>query len=276
MTEELYLADDTVTTFEATVERALEDRVVLDRTHFYPTGGGQPHDTGTLRLADGERDDRWRVVDVRKKDTIYHTLAPAAEAGDGGGAATDGDAPSPPEPGTAVVGEVDAARRAAHSKYHTAQHLLSALLLNEFDAQTTGNQLYDDHAHLDAAYDRFDDADLDRIEARLNDLVADERPVTSYAMDRAEAEATLDSERTRIDLLPDSIEELRIVEIGAAGADDAGLGTDADPYDRTACAGTHVGNTGEIGEVVVTGRETKGADEERVRFALAEHLDGAE
>jgi len=274
MTEELYLDDDTVTTFEATVERALDDRVVLDRTHFYPTGGGQLHDTGALRVADGERDERWRVVDVRKKDTIYHTLAPAAGAGDGSEATPDGDAPSPPEPGTAVVGEVDAARRAAHSKYHTAQHLLSALLLNEFDARTTGNRLYDDHAHLDAAYDRFDDADLDRIETRLNELVADGRPVASYVMERAEAEATLDPERTRIDLLPDSIEELRIVEIGAAGADDAGPEADADPYDRTACAGTHVGDTAEIGEVAVTGRETKGSDEERVRFALAEHLDG--
>jgi misacylated tRNA(Ala) deacylase len=280
MTEELYLADDTVTTFEATAERALDDRVVLDRTHFYPTGGGQPHDTGTLRVADGEGDARWRVVDVQKKDTIYHTLAArgAEDAGDASDDArnADGDAPSPPEPGTAVVGEIDAARRSAHSKYHTAQHLLSALLLNEFDAQTTGNQLYDDRAHLDAAHDRFDDADLDRIEDRLNELVADGRPVRSYVMDRAEAEATLDPERTRIHLLPDSIEELRIVEIGAAGADEAGPEADADPYDRTACAGTHVGDTAEIGEVVVTGRETKGSDEERVRFALAEHVDGGE
>ncbi|MFO8115190.1 MAG: alanyl-tRNA editing protein [Halorubrum sp.] len=270
MTEELYLADDTVTAFEATVERALDDRVVLDRTHFYPTGGGQPHDTGTLRVAADEECEgasaAWEVVDVRKKDTIYHTLAPADGRGD----------PAPPAPGTPVVGEIDSARRAAHSKYHTAQHLLSALLLNEFDAQTTGNQLHEDHAHLDAAYDRFDDADLDRIESRLNELVADGRPVTSYAMDRAEAEASLDPERTRIHLLPDSIRELRIVEIGAADADEAGLGRDVDPYDRTACAGTHVGNTAEIGEVVVTGRETKGADEERVRFALAEHLDGDE
>ncbi|MFC7324026.1 alanyl-tRNA editing protein [Halorubrum rutilum] len=265
MTEALYLADDAVTTFEATVERTLDDRVVLDRTAFYPTGGGQPHDTGTLRVADGEGDARWRVVDVEKKDTIYHTLAPTT--GDEGGD------PSPPDPGTAVIGEIDAARRAAHSRYHTAQHLLSALLLDEFDAATTGNQLYDDRAHLDAAYDRFDDADLDRIEARLNELVADERPVTSYLLDRAEAEATLDPERTRIRLLPDSIEELRIVEIGAAGADEAGPEADADPYDRTACAGTHVDDTAEIGEVVVTGRETKGSDEERVRFALAEHLD---
>jgi misacylated tRNA(Ala) deacylase len=271
MTEDLYLVDDTATTFEATVEHALDDRVVLDRTHFYPTGGGQPHDTGTLRVADGGTGARrWRVVDVRKKDTVYHTLDPADATGDADGL---------PEPGTAVVGEIDAARRRAHSRYHTAQHLLSALLLTEFDARTTGNQLYDDHAHLDAAYERFDGADLARIEDRLNELVADERPVRSYTMAREEAEATLDTDRTRIDLLPDSIAELRIVEIGAAGGaegGDGGEGSEGDapePYDRTACAGTHVGDTGEIGEIVVTGRETKGSDEERVRFALAEHVD---
>jgi misacylated tRNA(Ala) deacylase len=280
MTERLYLADDTVTTFEATVERTLDDRIVLDRTHFYPTGGGQPHDTGTVRVVDDETATTWRVVDVERKDTVYHTLEPTT--------GSDSDADALPEPGTRVACEIDSVRRAAHSRYHTAQHLLSALLLDEFDAQTTGNQLYHDHAHLDAAYDRFDGDDLTRIERRLNELVADARPVTSYTMDRDEAEATLDTERTRIDLLPDSIEELRIVEIGAASAaggdandanheddaNDANDGTDA-PYDRTACAGTHVANTADIGEIVVTGRETKGSDEERVRFALAEHLDAA-
>jgi len=263
VTERLYLADDAVTTFEATVERVLSDpdRLVLDRTHFYPTGGGQPHDTGTVREADG--DARWRVVDVEMADTVHHVVEPA-DGPEGTGDAVD--PPALPEPGTEVVCEIDAGRRAAHSRYHTAQHLLSALLLDEFDAPTTGNQLYRDRARLDAAYDRFTDDDLDRIEARLDELVADGRPVSSYTMDRETAEATLDTDRTRIDLLPDSIEELRIVEIAGADADD-------EPYDRTACAGTHVANTADIGEVVVTGRETKGPDEERVRFALADHLD---
>ena len=262
MTERLYLADDGVTAFEATVERVVSDpdRLVLDRTHFYPTGGGQPHDTGTLRLVDGGESDRWRVVGVEMTDTIYHEVEPIGDGEEG-----SDDAPSLPEPGTAVACEVDADRRAAHSRYHTAQHLLSALLLDEFDARTTGNQLYHDRARLDAEYDRFTDADLDRIEARLNELVADARPVSSYTMDRETAEATLDTDRTRIDLLPDSIDELRIVEVAGADAED-------DPYDRTACAGTHVANTADIGEVVVTGRETKGPDEERVRFALADHV----
>jgi len=260
VTEQLYLDDDSVTAFDATVERVLSDppRVVLDRTHFYPTGGGQPHDTGVLRATDDDR--VWCVVDVKKRDTVYHALGPVEDADD------DGGFPDPPEPGTAVRGEIDADRRAAHSRYHTAQHLLSALLLAEFDAQTTGNQLYGDRARLDASNDRFTDADLDRIETRLNELVADARPVSSYTMDREKAEATLDTERTRIDLLPDSIEELRIVEIAGASEGD-------EPYDRTACAGTHVANTADINKVVVTGRETKGPEEERVRFALADHVD---
>ncbi|MDV7349435.1 alanyl-tRNA editing protein [Halorubrum distributum] len=269
MTERLYLADDTVTAFEATVERVLSDpdRLVLDRTHFYPTGGGQPHDTGTVRVPDGEANARWRVVDVEMADTVHHEVEPVGgENGENDGVADGAESPPLPEPGTEVACEVDADRRAAHSRYHTAQHLLSALLLDEFGARTTGNQLYDDRARLDAEYDRFTDDDLERIESRLNELVADGRPVSSYTMDRETAEATLDTDRTRIDLLPDSIEELRIVEI--AGADDAD-----EPYDRTACAGTHVANTADIGEVVVTGRETKGPEEERVRFALAEHVD---
>ncbi|WP_435360561.1 alanyl-tRNA editing protein [Haloarchaeobius sp. DFWS5] len=237
MTTPRYLEDSTVRRFEATVERVVDDRVVLDETHFYPAGGGQPADTGTLTV-DGES---MQVTDVQKKDTIYHTV--------------DG---TPPEAGTTVTGTLDWDRRHAHMRYHTAQHLLSALLLGEFDAETTGNQVYADRARLDCAYDRFDTDDLATIEDRLNDLVTDALPVQWYDMDRAVAEERLDTERTRIDLLPDSITELRIVEIG----------DEADPFDRTACAGTHVENTRAIGDVTVTGRETRGSGEERIYFEL--------
>ncbi|RDZ65409.1 alanyl-tRNA editing protein [Haloferax sp. Atlit-12N] len=227
MTEARYLDDATTHEFEATVETVRgSDRVVLDRTYFYPTGGGQPNDTGTLS-EDGEDGDveTWDVTDVRKRDRIEHVVA---------------------------------ARRRAHSRYHTAQHLLSAVLLDEFDAETTGNQLYADHAHLDCAYGRFDGDDLRTIETRLNDLVASDLPVRWYSLDREEAEATLDPERTRLHLLPDSIREVRIVEIGDAD----------DPFDRTACAGTHVSTTGDIGTVSVTGRTTQGSAHERVNFVL--------
>ncbi|SHG48616.1 alanyl-tRNA editing protein [Halobaculum gomorrense] len=261
MTEQLYLADSTVSEFEATVERSLDERVVLDRTHFYPTGGGQPADTGTIRVldasgngaagADGDRDagddaagDEFAVADVEKTDTVYHHL----------------DGAAPPE-GARVRGILDWDRRRAHMRYHTAQHLLSAVLLDEFDARTVGNQLYADRARLDAEHPKFSETDLADIETRMNDLVDDALSVEHYTMDREVAEAELDAERTRIDLLPSSITELRIVEIGG--------GDDEEPFDRTACAGTHVGNTEELGEVTVEGRTTQGGDKERVEFTLA-------
>jgi misacylated tRNA(Ala) deacylase len=255
VTEQAYLKDATVREFSATVERRLDDRLVLDRTQFYPEGGGQPADHGRLRLADG--DGAWDVVDVQKRDTIHHHL--------------DADDPDAlPAEGETVAGELDWERRHAHMRYHTAQHLLSALLLDEFDAATTGNQLSADRARIDCEYDRFAAADRERVEQRLNDLIDDGLPVRWYEMDRDTAEDRLDTDRTRIDLLPDSIRELRIVEIGGdgpTGATDADRAA-ADPYDRTACAGTHVTATDEIGTATVTGRETKGSDEERLSFRL--------
>jgi misacylated tRNA(Ala) deacylase len=235
MTRPLYLDSTAQESFEAEITRVAGDRVVLDRTCFYPTGGGQPHDTGTL-AADGAE---WTVTDVRKKDTIYHTVA--------------GD---PPEAGTTVEGILDWDRRHAHMRYHTAQHLLSAVLLSDFDAETTGNQLYADRARIDCAYDRFTDGDFEAIETRINDLIDDGLSVEWTTWDRETAEAELDPERTRIHLLPDSITEVRIVEI--------------DGVDRTACAGTHVASTDEIGRFQITGRETKGSDEERLKFELVE------
>jgi misacylated tRNA(Ala) deacylase len=256
VTEQAYLTDATVREFTAQVTRRLDDRLVLDRTHFYPEGGGQPADHGSLRVADGDRE--YRVVDVEKRDTVYHHLEP-----------TDGD--GLPAEGAAVECALDWDRRHAHMRYHTAQHLLSALLLDEFDASTTGNQLYADRARIDCEYDRFTDEDRERVAARMNELIDDALPVRWYEMDRAAAERELDTDRTRIDLLPDSITELRIVEIGGdgpAGATDRDRAA-ADPYDRTACAGTHVTSTGTLGTTTVTGRETKGSDEERLSFRLA-------
>lgn len=238
MTDALYLDDAEVRSFEATVERTLDDRVVLDATYFYPEGGGQPADHGTLSAGGRE----WAVTDVQKRDTIYHHVTG-----------------TPPESGTTVRGELDAERRETLSRYHTAQHLLSALLLDEYDAETTGNQIYTDSARIDAAYDRFDETDLADIETRLNALVDAGTPVTWYTLDREVAERELDPERTRLELLPDSITELRIVEIEAP---------DGRVFDRTACAGTHVPSTDAVGEVTVTGRETAGKGDERLRFDL--------
>jgi misacylated tRNA(Ala) deacylase len=240
VTDALYLDDSTVRRFEATVERALDDRVVLDRTHFYPEGGGQPADRGSL-TAEGRT---VAVTDVQKKDTVYHRL--------------DGD---PPPEGAIVTAKLDWERRHAHMRYHTAQHLLSALLLEAFDARTVGNQLYHDRARIDAAHDRFTETDLADIEARMNELIEAGLAVDWYTMDRDRAEAELDTDRTRIDLLPEGITELRIVEIaGEDGGDD--------PFDRTACAGTHVRSTVDLGRFRTTGRTTGGSDTERLSFVL--------
>ena len=238
MSEAAYLDAPYERRFEATVERVLGDRLALSRTLFYPTGGGQPHDTGRLR-ADGET---YHVVDVERRDRLYHTVEP------------DGKADLPSE-GTSVTGELDWDRRYAHMRYHTTQHLLSALLLDEYDAPTVGNQLHADRARIDCAHERFEDADLDAVETRMNDLVESAMTVRTETMSREEAAVELDPERTRLDLLPASVTEVRIVTIGN--------------YDRTACAGTHVRNTDEIGTVTVTGRETGGAGRERLRFRLA-------
>ncbi|SHK00842.1 misacylated tRNA(Ala) deacylase [Haladaptatus paucihalophilus DX253] len=233
MTEALYLDATSEREFEATVERVTSNRVVLDRTLFYPEGGGQPFDTGVLE----SEDETWAVTDVQKKDTIYHTL--------------DGTLP---EEGTTVTGRIDWERRYAHMRYHTAQHLLSAVLLEEYDAQTTGNQLYEDRARIDCGYERFTDEEFARIESVMNDRIDAGLAVNWYEMDRDEAEASLDPERTRIHLLPESIRRIRIVEIEGT--------------DRTACAGTHVERTDELGAFRITGRETKGSDEERLKFVL--------
>lgn len=253
MTERRYLDDSSVREFDATVDAVRGDRIVLDATHFYPSGGGQPHDTGVLQTADTTLD----VVDVELTDVVEHHVDEDATA-------------LQLEPGDAITGIVDDDRRTAHSKYHTAQHLLSAVVLDTFEARTTGNQLYEDRSRLDCEHDRFTDDDLATIETRMNDLVTDDRPVRWYTMDRATAETELDTDRTRIDLLPDSITELRIVEIGGDGPSGHCERSDAatEPFDRTACAGTHVPSTGMIDAVTVTGRTTAGAGEERITFEL--------
>lgn len=229
-TERLYWDDQRKRTFDATVLERRDDGVVLDRTAFYPTGGGQPHDSGTISTATTD----WQVTAVEQRDEIVHVV-------DGG-----------PEAGQSVTGELDWDRRWGHMRHHTAQHLLSAILLDAFDAPTAGNQVYAERARLDCETDRLDADDLATIEARMNAYIAADHAVRAYSLSRDEAEETVDPERTRLDLLPASVDPVRIVEI--------------DGVDRTACGGTHVDSTGEIGAVEVTGRETGGSGRERVRF----------
>lgn len=228
MTDLIYFDNCYKKEFDAEVVESKGNRVILDRTAFYPEGGGQPSDTGTI--------DKNRVRKaVKKGGNIEHVL----EKND-------------LIEGQEVHGRIDWDRRYSHMKYHTAQHILSAVVLDNYDGKTTGNQLYQDRARIDF------DADIasvtKEIEKKVNEVIEEGRDVEIFTMKREKAVGELDPERTRINLLPDSVKELRIIEI-------KGL-------DKTACAGTHVENTKEIGEFEVTNTESKGKNRKRLEFTL--------
>jgi misacylated tRNA(Ala) deacylase len=238
VTELLYLPDaDGVTEFEATVTEATEEYVVLDGTYFYPEGGGQPADRGRLAWPDGEA----RVVDVRKSHgDVRHAVA-------------DIEGPLP-EPGTTVTGHVDAERRDRLRRMHTAQHVLSRVVLDEYGASTAGNQIHTDRSRVDFEPADFDEADLATIERMTNAVIDRDLPVTKTERPRERVEAATPEGRTQLDLIPDHVDPLRVVEI--------------DTFDTCPCGGTHVDRTGEVGTVEVTDRTSKGADVERVTFEL--------
>ena len=239
MTEQLYLPDDEYRReFDARVEDVDEpDRtVVLDRTLFYKEGGGQPPDHGRLSFDDGEG----RVVDVRKDHgEIRHTI--------------EGDLP---REGETVHGELDWERRHAHMRYHTAQHVVSKVVLDEYGASTAGNRIHADRARIDFAPAAFDEDDLRTIEKRANALIERDLPVEKENRPRAALEDETPDGRSNLDLIPDDVDPLRAVTIG--------------DVDVCPCGGTHVDRLGELGELTIVDRSSKGADTERIEFVLAE------
>jgi misacylated tRNA(Ala) deacylase len=240
MTELLYLPDaDDVTDFEGTVEEATEDYVVLEGTYFYPEGGGQPADRGYLEWDGGRAD----VRDVRKNhgDVRHYVEAIEGEV---------------PLEGTTVRGVVDADRRARLKRMHTAQHVVSRVVLDEFEAATAGNQIHADRSRIDFEPADFDDQDLATIEERTNELLARDLAVEKAERPRDEVEAETPAGRTQLDLIPDHVDPLRVVTI--------------EEFDICPCGGTHVDSLGEVGQIEITNRESKGADVERVQFELVE------
>ena len=240
MTELRYLPDnDDVTSFEATVEEADEDAIVLDGTYFYPEGGGQPPDHGTISWDGGQA----TVDDVYKDHgDVTHEIS-----------ALSGDLP---EPGTAVRGEVDADRREKLRRMHTAQHVVSRVVLDEYGATTAGNQIYPDRSRIDFEPADFDEEDIRTIEERSNAVIDRDLTVTKAEHPRDEVEAETDEGRALLDLIPDSVDPLRVVEI--------------EDYDYCPCGGTHVDRLGDIGRIEITGTTRKGADTERIEFVLTE------
>ncbi|MFB6280662.1 MAG: alanyl-tRNA editing protein [Haloferacaceae archaeon] len=236
MTDLLYLPDaDGITEFTATVTRATGGSLVLDGTYFYPGGGGQPPDRGTLAWDGG----RATVVDLAKDHGDVHHYLDDVEG-------------SLPDAGTTVTGRIDADRRERLRRMHTAQHVVSRVVLDEYGAATVGNRVYVDRARIDFEPAAFDDGDLRAIERRANDAIDRDLPVTKAERPRSAVEAALPEGRTRLDLIPDGVDPLRVVEI--------------EGFDLCPCGGTHVDRLGAVGGVRVTGRASKGADVERIEF----------
>jgi misacylated tRNA(Ala) deacylase len=225
----------------AAVEIGESVAVVLDRTVFYPGGGGQPSDRGlVIRATDGRS---WTVRAARKSEgEIVHELEP-----------DDGD---PPAVGDVVRVDLDWARRLALMRTHTALHALCGVVWRDYGALVTGGNMEPGSGRMDFEFERMSGDLVDAIEASVNVELAAARDVRVAVLPRAEAFAIPDLIRTKVNLLPEGIEEIRTIEI-------VGLDLQAD-------GGTHVANTSEVGGIRVTGYESKGRINKRIRIALVD------
>lgn len=235
MTEELFLEDAYLKEFESPVVGLSGREVVLARTAFYPGGGGQPADKGALGVGPVNA----VVVDVRREGgNVVHVLDKAI-----------------PDTVRELKGELDWERRFAHMRYHTALHALSGVIWQNFGAKVTGGQMRADRARMDFSFPGEWTADVvGEIERLVNEALTGGRPVRVYELPREEALENPDLIRTQVNLVPERVKTVRIVEI-------EGLDTQAD-------GGTHVANTEEVGEVEITGHKSKGRQNKRVEFVL--------
>jgi misacylated tRNA(Ala) deacylase len=239
MTEELFLEDSYLREFDAKVVRLAGREVVLDRTAFYPGGGGQPPDKGVL----GVGPVRASVVDARRgkgeaSGEIVHVL----------------DNPIP-DTIRDLKGELDWERRYAHMRHHTALHVLSGVIWESFGAKVTGGQMRADRARMDFSFPGEWTLDVvGEIERLTNEALASARPVRVYELPREEALENPDLIRTQVNLVPERVRVIRIVEI-------EGLDTQAD-------GGTHVANTSEVGRMEITDHKSKGRQNKRIEFVL--------
>jgi misacylated tRNA(Ala) deacylase len=235
MTEELFLKDAYLQRFEARVVDLDGREAVLDRTVFYPGGGGQPADKGTLGIGPV----RASVVDARREEGgIVHVLDTAI-----------------PVTVRELNGELDWERRYAHMRYHTALHALSGIIWKAFGARVTGGQMRPDRARMDFSFPGEWTVDVvGEIERLTNEALEEERPVRIYELPREEALKNPDLIRTQVNLVPERVRTVRIVEL-------EGIDTQAD-------GGTHVANTREVGELQITAHKSKGRQNKRVEFVL--------
>ena len=223
--------------FIAKVMAVEEQSIILDKTLFYPLGGGQECDTGYLETPSCSAS----VTNVKGQKDIEHFVGHdhGFELGD------------------EVRGNIDWDRRYAHMRMHTAQHLVSALVYEMFDgARTVGNQIHHSRSRIDFNPIQFNEDMIGRIKDAFEELVSQKHPITTGTMTREEINKIMPPERTNMNLLPKFIQDLRVVKIG-------------DTIDLCPCAGTHVRNIDELGDFIPLGKKSKGKGTQRLSYTLS-------
>ncbi|MFQ5575400.1 MAG: alanyl-tRNA editing protein [Anaerolineae bacterium] len=236
MTQLLAHTNSYLKEFDAVVTKVhpTENAVVLNQTAFYPAGGGQPCDLGTLTV-EGRT---LPVTGVKKEgQTIWHWL--------------DGD---PPPAGATVHGAIDWDRRYRLMRTHTAMHILCGVIWRDYGASVTGGNMEPLKGRMDFEFETMRKELVQDIEASINHEVAAARPVSARILPREEAFQIPDLIRTKINLLPPAIQQVRVVEI-------EGLDLQAD-------GGTHVANTREVGRIKIAGYKSKGRINKRIQVEL--------
>jgi misacylated tRNA(Ala) deacylase len=236
MTDCLYQLDSGLREFEATIVavNAESNTLALDRTAFYPGGGGQPNDVGLISIGDSALP----VTRVKREgDLVWHAVEGAL-----------------PPVAARVVGRIDWDLRYKLMRTHTAMHILCGVIWRDYGAQVTGGNMDPLRGRMDFEFESLHQGLVHEIEAKVNVEVENAREVRVAILPRAEALAIPDLIRTKINLLPEGIIQVRTVEI-------VGLDLQAD-------GGTHVDNTCEVGRIQIIDYKSKGRINKRIQLAL--------
>ena len=224
------------TKFTAKVISIDGNKIGLDRTLFYPIGGGQNWDTGKIITSNEEL----QVSEVRGRNLVEHHVNTNHNL----------------SVGDEIIGEIDWDRRYSHMRMHTAQHLMSGLAYELFDgARTVGNQINVSHSRIDFNPISFDESMMKTLSDSANQYIKESTKVYESIMTREEINSIMPQDRTNMDLLPKSVKDLRVITIG-------------NEFDLCPCAGTHVANLSEIGDITIVSKKSKGKGTQRIKYEL--------
>lgn len=240
MTDLLYQSDSYLKEFEAVITQTVLEHhaLILNQTIFYPGGGGQPPDFGNLTIENRP----YSVKRVLKIGAEYHHII-------------DGDQPLPPI-GSSVQGEIDWQHRYKLMRTHTAMHILCGVIFRDYGASVTGGSMEPLSGRMDFEFETMRKELVQSIENAINQEIVNARPVSTRILPRKAAFQIPDLIRTKINLLPEGIQEVRVVEI-------EGLDIQAD-------GGTHVNNTSEVGKLEVVDYKSKGKINKRIYLRLVD------